>query len=91
MCLLLLCGCAINVHRFSEKTEHPNGDVVTRTLVVKTLAGWPATASIEKQRTSLGKTFSVGTTGITEDSSGGTNGVVEALKSLDSILGKIRP
>jgi len=82
-------GCAFNRPRFSETIINPTNGVTTiRTLTVPTWVVWPATSSLEKQRVSLGKTFSVGTTGL-EQESGGTN-VVEALRAIDSILGKIR-
>lgn len=90
--LLTLCafcgGCAVNRPSITETTTATNGVTTTRSLKVTTFALWPATTSLEKQRVTLGRTFAVGMEGLREDG-GGTN-VVEALKSLDSILGKIR-
>jgi hypothetical protein len=50
---------------------------------------WPATSELARQRISNGKTQSIGTEGLNQDG-GGTN-VTDALRSLDSILSKIRP
>jgi hypothetical protein len=54
-----------------------------------TYALWPASQTIDKQRGSLGKTFSVGTLGMNEQT-GGTN-VVEVLKQIDSIISHLSP
>ena len=85
----LATGCAINRPVLTETVTGTNGVITTRQLKVTTFLVWPATQSIERQRASLGKTISVGQSGI-EQEGGGTN-VVEALKSIDSILGKVRP
>jgi hypothetical protein len=88
---LLLTGCALNRPRLSEKvtTTETNGVVTVneRVLKVTSFALWPAHTDLERQSASVGKTLSTGTTGLTQDG-GGTN-VVQALKSLDSILSKI--
>lgn len=86
--LCLLMGCAYNRPYFREMVTTSNGVVTVRELAVPTWAIWPATTSLDKQRASLGKTFSLGTTGL-EQESGGTN-IVEALKAIDSILGRIK-
>ena len=89
--MLLLTGCALNRPRLSEETTTTatNGVVAVqkRNLKVTSFALWPAHTELEKQTASVGKTLSTGTTGLVQEG-GGTN-VVEALKSLDSILGKI--
>jgi hypothetical protein len=85
---IVACGCAVNRPVLTETVTSTNGTVTTRSMKVTTFALWPATTSLEKQRVTLGKTFGVGTEGLKEDG-GGTN-VVEALRSLDSILGKIK-
>ena len=84
----LFSSCAYNRPLFTESIVSTNGTITTRNLSVRTFALWPATTQVEKQKATLGKTFSLGTTGLNEDS-GGTN-VVEALKAIDSILGKIK-
>ncbi|TXH43080.1 MAG: hypothetical protein E6Q97_34685 [Desulfurellales bacterium] len=88
---LSMAGCALNRPRLSERTTttSTNGVVTVqeRTLKVTSFALWPAHTELERQTASLGKTLSTGTSGLTQEG-GGTN-VVEALKSLDSILGKI--
>lgn len=83
----LFAGCAVNRPEFVEKTTSTNGVVMERRLVVSTWTLWPATSEIGKQRASLGRTFSLGQTEV-EQSGGGTN-VVEALKAIDSILGRL--
>lgn len=86
---IALCGCAFNRPNYTRTTINPtNGLVIVEKLSVPTYAIWPATTELGKQRVSIGKTISVGTTQLSEDS-GGTN-IVDALKALDSILGKIR-
>lgn len=85
-----LTGCAMNNPKFISETHSTNGVVEIRKLSVPTFAIWPATTDLAKQRATLGqKSFSLGTDGLKEES-GGTN-MVEALKALDSILGKVRP
>jgi len=86
---LAFAGCAVNRPEFIERTTATNGVVIERRLVVPSWSLWPASQSIASQRASLGKTFSLGTTEATQDG-GGTN-LVEALKALDSILGKLKP
>lgn len=88
--ILALSGCAMNNPKFVVETHSTNGVVEIRKLSVPTFAIWPATTDLAKQRATLGqKSFSLGTDGLKEES-GGTN-MVEALKALDSILGKMRP
>ena len=92
--LLLLIACALSGCAFSrphirETTIHPDGVTVVRELRLTLFAVWPATQTMEKQRGSIGKTLSLGVTGSDQDTTG-TN-AVEALKHIDSILGKIRP
>jgi len=88
---LAMAGCALNRPRLSERTTttSTNGAVTVqeRTLKVTSFALWPAHTELERQTASVGKTLSTGTSGLIQEG-GGTN-VVEALKSLDSILGKI--
>lgn len=86
---LAFAGCAVNRPEFVERTTGTNGIVTERRLVVPSWTLWPATQSIASQRASLGRTFTLGTTDA--DQSGGGTNLVEALKALDSILGKLKP
>ena len=79
----------MNNPKFISETHSTNGVVEIRRLSVPTIAIWPATSEMAKQKASLSqKTFTLGTEGLKEEG-GGTN-MVEALKMLDSILGKVR-
>jgi hypothetical protein len=82
-------GCAVNRPEFLERTTGTNGVTSERRLTVSTWSLWPASTDLAKQKASLGKTFTLGTSELGQDS-GGTN-VVETLRALDSILGKVRP
>lgn len=86
--LVLCAGCAVNRPHLTETVTSTNGVTTTRTLKVNTFAIWPATTSLERQKATLGKTMGLGTEGLREDG-GGTN-LVDALRALDSILGRIR-
>jgi hypothetical protein len=86
---VMLAGCAVNRPQFYEKTTGTNGVVMERRLAVSTWTFWPATSEIGKQKASLGKTFSLGQSEL--DQSGGGTNMVEALKSIDSIIGKLSP
>ena len=85
----LLAGCAFNNPSVRTETHETNGTVTIRITKAPTWAVWPATSMLAKQKLSNGKTQAIGTTEL-ELQSGGTN-IVEALKAIDSILGKIRP
>ncbi|KAB2669835.1 MAG: hypothetical protein DVB31_05455 [Verrucomicrobia bacterium] len=85
--LIWLSGCALNSPTITETTRSgTNGTETARVLRVRSWALWPATADIATQKATLGKTFSVGTTGEHLDS-GGTN-VTETLVQLNRLLGK---
>ena len=86
---LVALGCAVNRPEFVERTTGTNGVTSERRLTVSTWSLWPASTDLAKQKASLGKTFTLGTSDLGQDG-GGTN-VVETLRALDSILGKIRP
>ena len=88
-CAWLGTGCAVNRPEFLERTTGTNGLVTERRLTVATWSLWPASTDLAKQRASLGKTMTLGTSDLGQDG-GGTN-MVEALRALDSILGKFRP
>jgi len=85
----LLCGCVVNRPVLRETMSY-GGTNTTKELRITSFAIWPATQDIGRQKASLGKTFTVGQTDIREDAGGNTN-ALDALKALDSILGKIRP
>ena len=79
----------MNNPKFVSETHSTNGVVEIRKLSVPTFAIWPATTELAKQKASLSaKSFTLGTEGLKEEG-GGTN-MIEALKALDSILGKVR-
>jgi hypothetical protein len=84
-----LSGCVISRPYIKETTTTPDGSIIVREMRLTSFAIWPASQSVDKQRASVGKTWSLGAVGI-EQEGGGTN-VVEALRAIDSILGKIHP
>lgn len=86
-----LTGCALNRPRLVEETETPSTNGVAkvrRELKVTSFVLWPAKEEVSNQKASLGKTLSTGVSTLSQEG-GGTN-VVEALKSIDSILGKVK-
>jgi hypothetical protein len=87
--LPLVAGCAVNRPEFRETVVAADGASTERRLTVATWSLWPASTDLAKQKASLGKTMTLGTSDLGQDG-GGTN-VVETLRALDSILGKIRP
>jgi len=87
LAMACVCGCVIS-RPYIKETTSPDG-VVVREMRLTSFAIWPASQTIDKQRASVGKTWSLGAAGI-EQESGGSN-VVEALRAIDSILSKIRP
>lgn len=87
---VLLTGCSINNPKFYSETRSTNGTVEIRRLSIPTMALWPATTDLAKQKAGLtAKSFSLGTEGLREET--GSTNVVEALRALDSILGRIKP
>jgi hypothetical protein len=86
---LVLVGCAVNRPDFRETTIAADGSSTERRLSVSTWSLWPASTDLAKQRASLGKTMTLGTSDLGQESNG-TN-VVETLRALDSILSRIRP
>ena len=87
---LFASGCVLNRPKLTERTVGTNGVVSEKSMKVTSFVMWPATERVANQRASISaKTMSTGV-GSLEQEGGGTN-MVEALKSLDSILGKIRP
>jgi hypothetical protein len=87
--VLLTAGCAYNRPTMRTETRGTNGTVTLSETSARTFALWPATSTVERQKLSNGKTQSIGTDGI--DQQGGGTNLVEALRSIDSILGKLRP
>ena len=59
-------------------------DGTRRTLDVRTYSTWPTTTTISKQRTSMGKTFSVGITGLSED--GGATNITDSLNAMERLV-----
>jgi len=86
---LLANGCALTRPHVIAIETGTNGVVSRREIWLPAFVVWPATQSIEKQRGSIGRTLNAGFSDAAQEG-GGTN-VVEALRALDSILGKIRP
>ena len=83
--IVFIVGCAYSRPHLVETITNPtNGITTRRELWLPGYALWPASQTIERQRASIGKTLSAGLTEANQDS-GGTN-MVEALRSLDSIL-----
>lgn len=89
LALILLCsGCAITRPHVVETTTTTNGVISRRELWLSSFAVWPGSQLIAKERASAGKTLSAGFTDAQQEG-GGTN-LVDALKAIDSILGKLR-
>lgn len=87
LALLLLCGCAVNRPVLRETITATNGVVTVKELRMTTFAVWPATTTFEKQRGSVGKTLTVGTEQMEQETT--STNAVEALRYIDSILGKV--
>lgn len=85
--LLTACGCALNRPLVRETTTGTNGVVTERTMKATTLALWPATTEVAKQRVSAGKTLAIGSEGVSETTSATTNDV-QVLNALRAILGR---
>lgn len=86
--LPLMVGCAYVRPHAVETATSTNGVITRREIWLPGFAIWPAGQTVDKQRASIGKTVSAGMVDVNQDG-GGTN-VVEALRAIDSILGKIR-
>lgn len=83
-----LSGCAFNRPSIvTIETNPTNGIVSLKRTHALTLALWPATADIAKQKLSNGKTHSIGIYDM--DLQTGSTNLIELLKVLDSIAGKI--
>lgn len=81
---LLAAGCAPTRATFEERST--NG--VVRRMVVSSFALWPATQSIEKQRASLGKTFSFGAEGMELD--GGSTNLTESIRETTRLVRELK-
>ncbi len=84
----LLCGCAFNRPNYTRTTYSTNGIMTVEKLSVPTYAIWPATTELGKQRVSIGKTISVGTSGLSED--GGSTNIAEAFKALADLVRAVK-
>lgn len=87
--VIMLSGCATNKITLSTEETGTNGVRIVRTTRSLTFALWPATSDIKNQRVTSLKGHGIGTTELHQET-GGTN-VTEALKVIDSIIGKIKP
>lgn len=88
--MLVLAGCAVSRPKFIEREYDPVSGLLVkeRELSLPTLTGWPATTTIEKQKASLGKTFSFGQTGYEAETSN-TNAAA-TLRELRLLLESVR-
>ena len=84
----LLGGCAFNRPYMREETTGTNGVVSVRITKATTVGLWPGTASVEKQKTTLGKTMSIGQSDV-EATGGGTN-VASSVTALTELLRALR-
>lgn len=71
---LMGIGCSISDPKFHERTVTTNGVVSERSLRIPQWSLWPATQSVEKQKATLGKTFSFGSQGLEQETTS-TNAV----------------
>ena len=86
---LLWSGCAVT-RPFAESTTTTTNGVVTHRLIKSTsFAFWPATQTLGKENISSGEKLGINESGLRQES--GSTNVVEALRALDSILGKVKP
>ena len=86
---LSLAGCSLSRPVITETTTATNGAAVSRSLRVTQFALWPATATVAKQKATLGKTFAFGSEGMELDG-GGTN-VVEAFNAATRLINAAKP
>jgi hypothetical protein len=84
---LMVGGCALNRPLIQETVMTTNGVTTSRMMKSTTIALWPATSELVKQKLSAGKTLSVGTDGLSE-TAGATTNDVQILNSLRAILGR---
>jgi hypothetical protein len=80
-------GCALNRPYMSTTTTSTNGTALHQVTKATTLAFWPASSEVMKQRVSSGKTQSIGQEGISE-TAGPTTNDVQVLTNLRAILGR---
>jgi hypothetical protein len=67
-------GCSFSNPKFLERVTATNGVVTEKSLRVSQWALWPATQSVSRQKASLGRTFSFGSEGLEQESTG-TNSI----------------
>ncbi len=87
LALLLCAGCAFYRPSLHSEVRATNGVVTVLELKTPIWALWPATTELSKQKATVGKTLALGTEGLREEG-GGTN-MVEALKQINELLGKL--
>lgn len=83
-----LTGCSINNPKFVREIHHTNGVVEIERMSVPSIAAWPATVDLAKQRASLGKTFTLGTDGLREET--GSTNVSETIREMRLFIQSLR-
>lgn len=87
--LLLLCaGCAVNRPVLRETVTSTNGVVTVKELRMTTFAVWPATTTFGKQRGSVGKTLTVGTEQLEQETS--STNAAATLRELRLLIQELR-
>lgn len=85
---ILFSGCAINKPKMREEIIGTNGVKTVRELSATSWAFWPATQTIDKQKVTLGKTFSVGTDGVVQET--GSTNVADTVRALSDLVKGLR-
>lgn len=88
-CLFFAAACTTSRQRITEEIRMTNGTVTIRSIDAEATVLGDGEQTLAKMTLSAGKTLSVGMHGV-EQTAAATN-AVEALRSIDSILGKLRP
>ncbi len=87
---LSIAGCSLSRPVITETTTATNGAAVSRSLRVTQFALWPATATVAKQKATLGKTsFSFGSEGLELD--GGSTNLAETLRETTRLIQSLKP
>jgi hypothetical protein len=86
---LFLAGCSLSRPVITETTTATNGAAVSRSLRVTQFALWPATATVAKQKATLGKTFAFGSEGMELD--GGSTNLAETLRETTRLIQSLKP
>ena len=86
--LLSFCGCARMSQTLTTTTTATNGAVEIRESRVTGFALFDSKNTFDALRVSNGKTHSIGLKGVDQEAT--STNAVEALRAIDSILGKVR-